>query len=37
MIRGHFELARKNLDSQMRYVKHIFKDLFLQEAIEKTQ
>ncbi len=36
MIRGHFVLAPKHLDSQIRYVKHIFKDLFLWEALKKT-
>ncbi len=35
-IRGHFVLAPKHLDSQIRYVKHIFKDLFLKEDFEKT-
>ncbi len=29
MIRGHFVLGPKHLDSQMRYVKHIFKGSFL--------
>ncbi len=36
MIRGHFKLAPKYLDSQIRYVKHTFKGLFLYEALGKT-
>ncbi len=36
MIRGHYVLAPKHLDSQIRYVKHIFKGSFLYEALDKT-
>ncbi len=36
MIKGHFVLAPKNLDSQITYVKHIFKGSFLQEVLGKT-
>ncbi len=36
MIKGHFELAPTNLDSQIRYVKHIFKGSVLLEALNKT-
>ncbi len=27
MIKGHFVLVSKSLDSQLRYIKHIFKGL----------
>ncbi len=36
MIRGHFVLAPKYLESQIRYVKPVFKGSFLYEALNKT-